>query len=115
MLSLLYPKNKSFNFSSSSVWREDDPVHLTAAAHGDIAAVLANQAQNTSGQSSQGPIRKRLLSVVPARATEERRLLREPDKISGQLRSSRGRFQRGQRGHEGHGRGPWRGPRHYPY
>ena len=27
-----------------SIWREDDPVHLTAAAYADIAAVISAQA-----------------------------------------------------------------------
>ena len=31
-----------------SIWREDDAVHLTAASYGDIAAVLANQAEANS-------------------------------------------------------------------
>ena len=37
-----------------SVWRDDHPVHLTAAAYSDIAAVIANQAVSTSGQPRQG-------------------------------------------------------------
>ena len=47
--------------------------------------------------------------------------IREPEWISGELRSARGGPRGGQRGGPrggqwgGRGRSPWRGPRHYPY
>ena len=37
-----------------TIWREDDPVHLTAAAYGDISAVISNQAETTSRQPTAG-------------------------------------------------------------
>ena len=41
-----------------SIWREDDSVHLTAAAYGDIAAVISAQAETTSRQPQAGPARE---------------------------------------------------------
>ena len=103
-----------------SIWREDDPVHLTEAAYGDIAAVISAQAETTSRQPQAGLARKRLASVVPAPVVT-RQVVQESDWISGQLRSARG----GQRGGHwacfgggqwrGRGSGPWRGPRNYLY
>ena len=103
-----------------SIWREDDAVHLTAAAYNDIAAVLSHQAENHGRQPATGPVRRRLASVIPA-ATVVAPPVRELAWISGELRSARGGMQGGQRGGlrggqwGGRGRGPWRGPRHYPY
>ena len=67
------------------IWREDDPVHLTAAAYGNISAVISNQAETTSSQPTAGLARMRLASVVPA-PTGAQPAIREPDWISGQLR-----------------------------
>ena len=103
-----------------SIWREDDPVHLTAAAYGDIAAVISAQAETTSRQPQAGLARRRLASVVPTPAAT-RQAVREPDWISGQLRTARGGQRGGQRAGysggqwRGRGSGPWRGPRNYPY
>ena len=100
--------------------QEDDAVYLTAASYGDIAAVLANQAEVKSRQPLQGAIRKRLASVVQAQGAS-RMQIREPEWINGQLRAAwggqRGGQQRIPRGGQRGGRGsdPWRGPRHYPY
>ena len=71
------------------VWREDDRVHLTAAAYNDIAAVLSNQAQNYGMKPVTGQVRRRLASVIPA-ATAATPPVREPAWISGELRSARG-------------------------
>ena len=110
-------------FTSSaglSIWREDDAVHLTAAAYNDIAAVLSNPAENYGKQPVTGTVRRRLASVIPA-ATAATPPVREPAWISGELRSARGGMRGGQRGGfrggqwGGRGQGPWRGPRHYPY
>ena len=102
------------------IWREDDPVHLTAAAYKDIAAVLSNQAENNGKQPAAGQLRRRLTSVIPM-PTNAAMAVRELEWISGELRSARGGPRGGQRGgfRGGHwgGRGlsPWRGPRHYRY
>ena len=89
-----------------SIWREDDPVHLTAAAYGDIAAVISAQAETTSRQPQAGPARRRLASVVPTPAAT-RQAVREPYWISGQLRTARGSQRGGQRaGYSG----PWKLP-----
>ena len=88
-----------------TIWREDDPVHLSAAAYGDISAVISNQAETTSRQPTAGPVRRRLESVVPA-PTAAPMTIREPDWISGQLRPARGGQRGGQRG--GKRGGQWR-------
>ena len=77
-----------------SIWREDDAVHLTTASYGDIAAVLANQANTNSHAAAAATVRKRLLSVVPTQGASET-CIREPEWISGQLRDSRRGGQRG--------------------
>ena len=103
-----------------SIWREDDPLHLMAAAYNDIAAVLSSQAENNGQQPTVGQLRRRLASVIPTPSMIAP-ALREPEWISGELRSARGGPCRGQcggfRGGQwgGRGRSPWRGPRHYPY
>ena len=103
-----------------AIWREDDPVHLTAAAYNDIAAVLSNQADNNGNRPSGGQLRRRLVSVIPAPSTSVP-AVREPEWISGEIRSARGGHRGGQRGRfrggqwGGRGRSPWRGPRIYPY
>ena len=97
-----------------------DPVHLTAAAYNDIAAVLSNQAENNGNKPSVSQLRRRLVIVIPAPSATAL-AVREPEWISGEIRSARGghrggqcgRFRGGQWG--GRGRSPWRGPRHYPY
>ena len=72
-----------------SLWREDNPVHLTAAVYGDIAVVIYNQAE-TSGKNPQaGHARRRLVSVVPTLVSNQP-VAREPGWISGQLRPARG-------------------------
>ena len=48
------------------IWREDDEVHLTAAAYNDIAAVLSIQAENNDKQPVTGQVRRCLASVIPA-------------------------------------------------
>ena len=40
------------------IWREDDPVHLTGVAYGDIAAIISNQAETTGRQPQSGLARK---------------------------------------------------------
>ena len=99
-----------------SIWREDDPVHLTAAAYGDISAVISNQAETTSRQPTTGLARRLQASVVPA-PTAAPHAFREPDWISGQLRTARGGQRGGYRGGQwrGWGSGAWRGPHNYPY
>ena len=92
-----------------SIWRYDDPVHLSTAAYNDIAAVLSSQANNNGRQPISGHSRRRLASVIPAPAKSVP-AVREPEWISGELR---GGLRGGQWG--GRGRSPWRGPRHYPY
>ena len=72
-----------------SIWREDDPVHLTAAAYVDIAAILSTQAETTSKQPQTGQTRQRLVSVVPAPPAAAV-AVREPTWISVQLRVARG-------------------------
>ena len=52
-----------------SIWREDDPVLLTAATYNFIVAVLSNQAENNGNRSSVGQLRRRLVSVIPAPST----------------------------------------------
>ena len=37
-----------------SLWREDNPVHLTAAVYGDIAVVIYNQAEKTHRLGTRG-------------------------------------------------------------
>ena len=60
-----------------SLWREDNPVHLTAAVYGDIAVVIYNQAE-TSGKNPQaGHARRRLVSVVPTLVSNQP-VAREP-------------------------------------
>ena len=103
-----------------SIWREDDPVHLTAAAYVDIAAILSTQAETTSKQPQTGQARQRLVSVVPAPPVATV-AVREPAWISGQPRAARGAPRGGKRGgyrggfQGGRGSGPWRGNRSYPY
>ena len=103
-----------------SIWREDDPVHLTAAAYNDIAVVLSSQAENNGKQPAADQLRRRLASVIPTPTTVAP-AVRELEWISGELRSARGGPRGGQRGGfrggqwGGRGRSPWRGPRHYPY
>ena len=100
-----------------SIWREDDPVHLTAAANNDIAAVLSSQAENNGKQPAVCQLRRRLASVILTPYTVAP-AVREPEWISGgELRSARGGQRGGFRGGQwgGRGRSPWRGPRHYPY
>ena len=80
-----------------SIWREDDPVHLSAAAYNDIAAVLASQANNNGRQPTVGYCRRRLASVIPVPARSVP-AVREPEWISGELRSARGGPRGGQRG-----------------
>ena len=96
-------------FTSSaglSIWREDDAVHITAAAYNDIAAVLSNPAENYGKQPLTGTVRRRLASVIPA-ATAATPPVREPAWISGELRSARGGMRGGQRG--GFRGGQWGG------
>ena len=110
----------SAGLSILSIWREDDAVHLTAAAFNDIVAVLSNQAKNNGKQPLTGQVRPRLASVIPAvmQATPP---VREPAWISGELSAARGSppggqcggYQGGQWG--GRGRSPWLGPCHFPY
>ena len=88
------------------IWREDDPVHLTVAAYRDIAAIISSQAETTCRQLQAGLARKRLASVVPAPVVT-RQAVREPEWISGQLRSARGSQRGGNRA--GFGGGQWRG------
>ena len=71
-----------------SIWREDDPVLLTAAAYKDIAAVLSSQAENNGNQPVTGQIRRRLVSFIPA-PTKSAPSVQELDWISGELRSAR--------------------------
>ena len=103
-----------------AIWREDDPVHLTAAAYNDITAVLSNQVENSGNRPSGDQLRRRLVSVIPAPSTSVS-AVREPEWISGEIRSARGGHHGGQRGcfrggqWGGRGRSPWRGPRIYPY
>ena len=52
-----------------SIWREDDPVHLTVAAYNDITAALSSQAKNNSNQPAVGQLRRRLVSVIPTPST----------------------------------------------
>ena len=68
-----------------SIWREDNPVHLTAAAYNNIAAVL----ENSGRQPISSHTRRRLVSVIPAPA-KSAPAVREPEWISGELRSARG-------------------------
>ena len=103
-----------------SIWREDDPVHLTVAAYNNIAAVLSSQAENSGRQPISSHTRRRLVSVIPAPG-KSAPAVPEPEWISGELRSARGGHRGGQcgglRGGQwgGRRRSPWRGPRHYPY
>ena len=98
-----------------SIWRDDDPVHLSTAAYNDIAAVLASQANNNGRQPTSGYGRRRLASVIPALARSVP-AVREPEWISGELRSARGGPRGSQRGGPrggqwgGRGRSLWRGP-----
>ena len=91
-----------------SIWREDDPVHLTAAANNNIAAVLSSQAENNGKQPAASQLRRRLASVVTT-PTSVAPAVREPEWISGKLRSTRGGPLGGQRG--GFRRGQWGGMR----
>ena len=88
-----------------SIWREDDQVHLTSAAYGDIAAVISNEAETMTAGSRcmAGLARRRLASVAHLAA-------REPDWISGQLRvrPAKGSQLSGQRGDQ---HGGYRGGR----
>ena len=97
-----------------SVWRSDDPVHLTAAAYRDIARVLEAQANlATEGQTPCS--RRRVNSVVPGPATgPEPVMVSEPGWISGTERYPRGRgsaASSGQRWNRGRGHGK----RSYPF
>ena len=71
-----------------------------------------------SGENTpiQGLVRRRLASEVPS-PTAAPQAMREPDWISGQLRTARGGQRGGYRGGQwrGRGSGAWRGPRNYPY
>ena len=70
-----------------SIWREDDLVHLTAAAaYNDFAAVMLSQAENNGKQPLTGQVRRRLLSVIPA-PTKSAPSVWEPEWINGKLRS----------------------------
>ena len=103
-----------------SFWREDDPVHLTAATYNDITAALSSQDKNNCNQPAVGQLRRRLVSVIPTPSMIAP-AVREPEWINGELRSARGGPRSGQRGGfrggqwGGRGRSPWRGPCHYPY
>ena len=98
-----------------SIWRDDDPVHLSMAAYNDIGAVLSSQADNNGRQPISCHSRRRLASVIPAPA-KPAPAVREPEWINGELRSARGGPRGGQRGGlrggqwGGRGRSPWRGP-----
>ena len=73
-----------------SVWRSDDPVHLTAAAYRDIARVLEAQANlATEGQTPCS--RRRVNSVVPGPTSgPEQVTVAEPGWISRTERPTRG-------------------------
>ena len=45
-----------------SIWRDDDGVHLKAAAYRDLAANLSNQAETNGKQPLSGQTRRRLAS-----------------------------------------------------
>ena len=57
------------SFAGMSVWRADDPVHLTATAYKDIAGVLEAQA-NLAAEGQSTTIRRRVNSVVPGPTSE---------------------------------------------
>ena len=61
-----------------SIWREDDPAHLTAATYNNIAAVLSSQADNNSRQPISSHTRRRLVSNIPAPA-KSAPAVREPE------------------------------------
>ena len=73
------------------------PVHLTAAAYNDIAAVLSSQAENNGKQPAVGQLRRRLVSVIPTPSTIAP-AVRDPEWINGELRSARGGPRSGQCG-----------------
>ena len=48
-----------------AIWRDDDPVHLTDTAYGDIADHLVNAVKgNGGGDPEEAPQRRRLESIV---------------------------------------------------
>ena len=102
------------SFAGMSVWRADDPVHLTATAYKDITGVLEAQATlATEGQTT--AIRKRVNSVVPGSTSgAEQVAVVEPGWISSTERPSRGRGAAAASGHRWN-RGRGRSNRSYPY
>ena len=74
-----------------SVWRSDDPVHLTAAAYRDIAGVLEAQA-NLATEGQFPCSRMKVNSVVPGpTSSPEQVMVAEPSWISGTEQPIRGR------------------------
>ena len=80
-----------------SIWSDADPVHLTNAAYGDIAASLVKLVSSTTTVSTSQP-RNRLESVVTRQQLPEEELAPVPGWIMGENR-------RGGRGRGGLGRG----------
>ena len=74
-----------------SIWRDDDGVHLKAAAYRDLAANLSNQAETNGKQPLSGQTRKRLASVIPA-PVKPQPVVREPEWISGPRGGQRGGY-----------------------
>ena len=110
LLSCFGPNDDIGLIRSSAELSIDNTVHLTAAAYGDMAAVISGRTDAIVDQQAGGATRRRLASVIASASPAERRI-REPEWISGQMRPPGGQRD-GQRGGQrpGRGRRSWRGP-----
>ena len=105
-----------------SIWLEDDPVHLTNTAYGDIAASLIKLVSKTAADPSADQLRRPRLESVVTRPREVTVASTTPGWILGEAQQGgrgRGAPGRGFGGHRGfRGRqAPFRGgaPRWVPY
>ena len=87
-----------------SIWLEDDPVHLTKAAYGDIAASLVKLVTKTTSDSGADHLRRPRLESVVTRPREATVANTTPGWILGEAQQGgrgRGAPGRGFGGHRG--------------
>ena len=87
-----------------SIWLEDDPVHLTNAAYGDIAASLVKMVTKTAADPSADHLRRPRLESVVTRPREATVANTTPRWILGEAQQGgrgRGAPGRGFGGHRG--------------
>ena len=89
-----------------SIWQETDPVHLTNAAYGDIAASLVKLVTTAAADPSTDQLRQPRLESVVTKPREATAAIATPGWILGEAQQGgRGR------GAPGRGFGSQRGPR----